>query len=154
MDSVYDIGLVHPDMLVLFEDPAHNAFLDETKAVRELQCAVDYGYYEDEWMDQRASLRILLQESGELHFRVTYPGTLRGGEEITVESGNSVQHFPLTKNRESFTIAGTPWALTAFRFSTNFQVENAAEQRGDTPLALLVRFDVDAGEGEKAWEEK
>jgi len=112
------------------------------------------GCCEGVWMGPRASLRILLQGSGELHFRVTYPGTLRGGEEITVESGNSVQHFPLTKNRESFTVAGKPWALNAFRFSTNFQVENAAEQRGDTPLALLVRFDVDAGEGEQAWEEK
>lgn len=152
--SVYDIGLVDPGMLVLFEDPLHNAFLDETRAVREMKCAVGYGYYADEWMDQSASLDILLQGSSALRFHVTYPGTLRGGEEITVESGNSVQHFPLTENEEDFTITGVPWALNTFRFSTNFKVADAREQRGSEPLAMLVHFSMDAKEGDQAWEEK
>ena len=43
-------------MLVLREDPEHNGFQDITDFVRELEAKVDYGYYQDGWMDEHASL--------------------------------------------------------------------------------------------------
>ncbi len=43
-------------MLVLREDPEHNGFQDITDFVRDLEAKVDYGYYEDGWMDEHASL--------------------------------------------------------------------------------------------------
>ncbi len=143
VDSIYSIGLIHPHMLVLTEDPAHDAFRDVTKAVRDMKCAVEYGYYRDEWMDQRASLRIMTQDGDKIRFHVTYPGTLRGDEVITVRTEAGEQSFPLSDNEAEFVIEATPWSLNRLSFSTNFIVANAAEKRGTTPLAMLVHFETE-----------
>ena len=50
IDSIRDIGMVDDQMLVLREDPAHNAFQDITDFVRSLKLQTDYGYYSDGWM--------------------------------------------------------------------------------------------------------
>ena len=65
IDSIHDIGLITNNMLVLKEDPAHNAFQDITDFVRNLKCEAVYGYYRDGWMDESAEVRIcLLYTSG------------------------------------------------------------------------------------------
>ena len=108
-----------------------------------MKCAVEYGYYWDEWMDQRASLRIMTQDGDKIRFHVTYPGTLRGDEVITVRTEAGEQSFPLTENEAEFVIEATPWSLNRLSFSTNFIVANAAEKRGTTPLAMLVHFETE-----------
>ena len=59
IDSIRDIGMVDDQMLVLREDPAHNAFQDITDFVRSLKLQTDYGYYSDGWMDEHASLPVM-----------------------------------------------------------------------------------------------
>uniref|UniRef100_UPI000A786818 hypothetical protein n=1 Tax=Clostridium sp. NkU-1 TaxID=1095009 RepID=UPI000A786818 len=51
IQSIHDIGLVTPNMLILREDPAHNAFQDVTDFVRNLKFELVYGCYETAgWM--------------------------------------------------------------------------------------------------------
>ena len=64
IDSIRDIGMVDDQMLVLREDPAHNAFQDITDFVRSLKLQTDYGYYSDGWMDEHASLTVMAGSTG------------------------------------------------------------------------------------------
>ena len=45
------------NMLVLQENPAHNAFTDATELLRNVKLNAVYGYYSDGWMDEQAELR-------------------------------------------------------------------------------------------------
>ena len=71
-------------MLVLREDPEHNGFQDITDFVRDLKLKVDYGYYEDGWMDEHASLTVMAGEEGIIDLEIMYPGIMSGGEMITI----------------------------------------------------------------------
>ena len=89
IDSIRDIGQVDDQMLVLREDPAHNAFQDITDFVRSLKLQIDYGYYSDDWMDEHASLTVMAGSTGEIELEFMYPGVMSG-----------VCHFTLLKDKE------------------------------------------------------
>ena len=72
-------------MLVLREDPAHNAFQDITDFVRSLKLQIDYGYYSDDWMDEHASLTVMAGSTGEIELEFMYPGVMSGGEAFTLQ---------------------------------------------------------------------
>ncbi|MGP1348077.1 MAG: hypothetical protein ACTTK0_00365 [Stomatobaculum sp.] len=144
VETPFDFGLVSENMLVLQEDPAHNAFTDATELLRNVKLNAVYGYYSDGWMDEQAELRILTGSSGEITMRIMYPGNLRGDETVTVvKDEEETYSFPLQSNIAEFTLDTAPGSLAALRFTQNFHVENAAEQRGRDRLAMIVTFTAD-----------
>lgn len=84
IDSIRDIGLVDDRMLVLREDPEHNGFQDITQFVKDLKLNVEYGYYDDGWMDEHASLTVMAGETGMIDLEIIYPGVMSGGEGIKI----------------------------------------------------------------------
>ncbi|MBQ7534784.1 MAG: hypothetical protein IJT43_04105 [Stomatobaculum sp.] len=141
VDSMLDFGQVTENMLVLKEDPAHNSFTDATDLIRSIKLGVDYGYYRDGWMDEKAHIRIMTGESGEISMHVMYPGNLKGNETITIVRGGKTEYaFNLRTNEAAFTLTAQPRQIVELEFRQNFYVENAAEQRGEDRLSMLVEF--------------
>ena len=140
VESILDFGQVTPNMLVLKEDPAHDCFTDATDLVRSLKLGVDYGYYRDGWMDERAKIRILTGPSGDISFETMYPGNLTGLETITVRTGEKNLVFRVLNNVDHFTVEAEPRQIVELEFEQNFHVEPAAEQRGTDRLSMIVTF--------------
>ena len=140
VESILDFGQVTPNMLVLKEDPAHDCFTDATDLVRSLKLGVDYGYYRDGWMDERAKIRILTGSSGVISFETMYPGNLTGKEQIKVKTGKEILVFPVLNNVDHFKVEAEPRQIVELEFETNFHVEPAAEQRGTDRLAIIANF--------------
>lgn len=144
VDSALDFGQVTDSMLVYMEDPAHDGFLDATELVRSMKLSAEYGYYRDGWMDERARLTLLTGGSGEIVLQLMYPGNLRGDEHIFVQQdGGEIQEYPLEANVSELRLAAPPRQLVTLSFSQNFYVENAAEQRGEDRLSMIVSFVTD-----------
>ena len=140
VESILDFGQVTPNMLILKEDPAHDCFTDATDLVRSLKLGVDYGYYRDGWMDERAKIRILTGPSGVISFETMYPGNLTGKEQIKVKTGKEILVFPVLNNVDHFKVEAEPRQIVELEFETNFHVEPAAEQRGTDRLAIIANF--------------
>ena len=132
----------HPGpMLVLREDPEHNGFQDITDFVRDLKLKVDYGYYEDGWMDEHASLTVMAGEEGIIDLEIMYPGIMSGGEMITITKDQEEPlklplHFSVVDARRT----ASPWQLVHLTFDYNFYMQNAMEQRGEDRLAAIVHI--------------
>lgn len=141
IESIRDIGLVDDRMLVLREDPDHQGFQDITEFVRELKLQVDYGYYEDGWMDERAQLTVMAGEEGIIDLEIMYPGTMVGGElvRITTEDGET-QVLPLMSSVIEGQVEAEPWQMVQLTFEYNFYMQNAQEQRGEDRLAAIVHI--------------
>ncbi len=140
VESILDFGQVTPNMLVLKEDPAHDCFTDATDLVRSLKLGVDYGYYRDGWMDEKAKIRILTGPSGDILFETMYPGNLTGRETIKVKTPEETLVFPIHSNVDHFKVEAEPRQIVELEFEQNFHVEPAAEQRGTDRLAMIVTF--------------
>ena len=141
IESIRDIGLVDDSMLVLREDPEHNGFQDITDFVRDLKLKVDYGYYEDGWMDEHASLTVMAGEEGIIDLEIMYPGIMSGGEMITITKDQEEPlklplHFSVVDAR----LTASPWQLVHLTFDYNFYMQNAMEQRGEDRLAAIVHI--------------
>lgn len=141
IESIRDIGLVDDRMLVLREDPDHQGFQDITEFVRELKLQVDYGYYEDGWMDETAQLTVMAGEEGIIDLEIMYPGTMVGGElvRITTEDGET-QVLPLMSSVIEGQVEAEPWQMVQLTFEYNFYMQNAQEQRGEDRLAAIVHI--------------
>ena len=86
IDSVWDIGLVTDDMIVLEEDTDHGTYIDITQAVRNMKLSVKSGYYpKDHWMDEHGSVEVIAGETGLIKIQILFPGVMEGGEVITIE---------------------------------------------------------------------
>ena len=70
-----------------------------------------------------------------------YPGDLRGDEYflLRVNQGEA-QRFLMQRNVSDFSIQAEPRQIAELTFCTSFHVENAAEQRGEKRLAMIVNF--------------
>lgn len=141
IDSIRDIGLVDDRMLVLREDPEHNGFQDITQFVKDLKLNVEYGYYDDGWMDEHASLTVMAGETGMIDLEIIYPGVMSGGEgiKITKDQDDPVT-IPVRSTVVNETIEAEPWQMVHLTFDYNFYMHNAQEQRGEDRLAAIVHM--------------
>lgn len=141
ISSIRDIGLVDDRMLVLREDPEHNGFQDITDFVRDLKLKADYGYYEDGWMDEHASLTVMAGAEGIIDLEIMYPGIMSGGEMITITKDQEEPlKLPLHSSVVDARLTASPWQLVHLTFDYNFYMQNAMEQRGEDRLAAIVHI--------------
>lgn len=141
INSIRDIGLVNDRMLVLREDPDHNGFQDITQFVEELKLQVDYGYYNDGWMDENASLTVMAGETGRIDLQIMYPGIMTGGEIIKItKDKDETLNIPLSSSVVNTSIQAEPWQMVHLDFSYNFYMQGAKEQRGKDRLAAIVHI--------------
>lgn len=141
IQSIREIGLVDDTMLVLREEPEHDGFQDVTDFVRELKLQVEYGYYDDGWMDEHAALTVMAGREGSISLEIAFPGIMEGGElvEITVD-GKETRRLPVRSSVVETTIEAEPWQMVRLEFACNFHMQNAQEQRGEERLAAIVRI--------------
>lgn len=141
IESIRDIGLVDDSMLIIREDPEHNAFQDITDFVKDLKLKTEYGYYEDGWMDEHARITVMAGSQGTLNFEVMYPGILNGGETITItQEGEEPLLLPVRSNVVNATLQVEPWQMVKLSFDYNFYMQDAKEQRGTDRLAAIVHI--------------
>lgn len=139
IDSVLDIGQVTEDMLVLREDPAHNAFQDITDVVRTMKCELIEGCYQDGWVDESAKMRVMAGADGRIHLRFVFPGTLEGGEITSIyRDGELAAEIAVTQNIYEQDIEAEPYQMVTLEIENNFYMPNALEQRGEKRLAVLL----------------
>lgn len=139
IEDIRDIGLIGTNMLVLKEDPAHNRFLDMTDAAREFKCRVEYGYYDDNWMDEQAKMQVMAGESGLIQMNFYYPRELTSDQWITVSvNGEPEIYLEMTQDQEMCELQLRPFQVVDLEFETNFYVPEAQEQRGEKKLAVLM----------------
>ena len=144
IDSIYEIGLVTDQMLVLREDPEHNGFQDITRFVRDLKLDVEYGLYDDGWLDEDSSFHVLAGQTGTVSLTFMYPGVLSGGEETEIYvDGELYQTIPVTENVYYAQIQAKAGQVLDIQIKNNFYMQNAQEQRGETRLATLVEIAAD-----------
>ena len=139
ISSIHDIGLVTPNMMILREDPAHNAFQDVTDFVRNIKFEPVYGCYEDGWLDESAKIRIMAGKEGTIGFKFYYPGVITGLEQVTVTvNGGEKYAIPIQSNTVTAEIDAPAYQVTELAFESNFYYEDAAEQRGDKHLSIVA----------------
>ncbi len=144
IQDIRDIGLIDSGALVLMEDPEHDRFLDITQAVRDFKCRVEYGYYEDNWMDEEAQMQVMAGRSGVIQMDFYYPREIQGDQRITVfVNGEPEIYLELTQDQMSVSLQRTPYEVVDLRFETNFYVPEAQEQRGANRLAVLMQMKAD-----------
>lgn len=141
IDSIRDIGLVDERMLVLREDRPHDGFQDITQFVKEMKLQVDYGYYDDGWMDEHAGLTVMAGEDGLIDLEIMYPGIMTGGETLTISGDlDEAMVIPVRSTVINTTIEAEPWQMVRLQFDYNFYMQNAQEKRGVDRLAAIVHM--------------
>ncbi len=144
INSIYDIGLVKPNMLILREEPAHNRFQDITDFVKRIKLEPVYGCYEDGWLDESAKIRIMTGKQGKIGLKFYYPGNITGLETITVTINGKEKHIiPMVASTVTAEIDGEPSQIKELDFECNFYYENASEQRGEKHLAVVAEITAD-----------
>ncbi len=144
IESIAEIGLVTDQMLVLREDPENNGFQDITRFVRDLKLDVEYGLYDDGWLDEESRFHVLAGQTGIVSFTFMYPGVLSGGEETEIYvDGELYQTIPVTASVYETEIRAEAGQILDIRIENNFYMQNAQEQRGETRLATLVEITAD-----------
>lgn len=139
IEDVREIGLIDETMLVLKEDTEHDRFLDITDAVREFKCRIDYGYYEDHWMDERASMQVMAGKSGLIRMKFYYPRELMKEQWITVYVDDEPElYLEMTQETMECELQLEAYQVAELGFETNFYVPDALEQRGERRLAVLM----------------
>lgn len=142
--DVREIGLVNDNMLVIQEDPEHNRFQDVTHVVKTFKCRPIYGYYDDNWLDERAEIQVMAGSTGEIHLTLNYPRDLSEDQWTTIYvNGEAQTYLEFKENTETTTIKVAPFEPVTLRFESNFYVPNALEKRGATKLALLLGITAD-----------
>lgn len=144
IEDVREIGLIDDTMLVLKEDTEHDRFLDITDAVREFKCHVRYGYYEDHWLDEQASMQVMAGASGRIQIQFYYPRELMKEQWITVYVDDKPERYlEMTQETVECELALMPYQVAELAFETNFYVPDALEQRGERKLAVLMSMTAD-----------
>lgn len=141
IEDIQDVGLVTDQMLVLREDPEHNGFQDITSFVKDLKLHVDYGLYDDGWMDEDCSFRLMCGAEGKVSITFMYPGILSGGEETKIYvNGSLYDTIPVTESIYYEEISALPYETLEIQIQNNFYMQNAQEQRGETRLSVLAEI--------------
>lgn len=141
IDSIREIGLVEDSMLVLREDPDQEGFQDVTDFVKKLKLQVEYGYYDDGWMDQHAAMTVMAGKEGLLNLEIIFPGVMEGGESVELRvDGGKPRSIPIGSSQVETTVQAEPWQMVDLEFACNFYMKDAQEQRGEEPLAVIVHM--------------
>ncbi len=144
IDSIHDIGLVTPNMLILREDPAHNAFQDITDFVRNLKFEPVYGCYDDGWLDESARVRIMAGKEGKISLKFYYPGKITGLEHVAVTvDGKKEKIIPMDSNTVTAEIYVQAFQVAELDFESNFYYEEATELRGEKHLSVVAEITAD-----------
>lgn len=144
IDSIYDIGLITNNVLVLREDPSHEGYQDVTDFVRDLKCQGVYGYYEDGWMDESAQVRVMTGASGRIGLNIYYPGLITGNQRSTITmNGNPLETLTIDRDNSKVELVAEPYQIVTLHFENNFFYEAAKEQRGKKPFSMIVNFTAD-----------
>lgn len=141
IDSVYDIGQVSANMIILKEDMQYEEFVDITQAVREMKREIVSGYYEDTWLDEEAELNIMAGKDGIIQFEFLYPGDITGEEYMQIIINDEIiDETLLSENifKKEFHFAANE--IVNFKFKNNFYYDKAEEVRGDTRLSILLNI--------------
>jgi hypothetical protein len=144
INSIRDIGLVTPNMLILREDPEHNAFQDVTSFVKDLKFQRVYGSYEDGWLDEDAKIRIMAGKEGKIKMKFYYPGEITGLEHITVMvEGQEKTVVTINSSTAAAEIDVPPYKVSELTFNSNFYYKAASEQRSEKHLAVVAEITAD-----------
>lgn len=144
ISSIYDIGLVTNNMLVLREDPSHNGFQDVTDFVRDLKCQAVYGYYTDGWMDESAQIRVMTGAGGKIGLTVYFPGRITGNQVSSITmNGIPAETLTIDKDHTKLELTAEPYQIVTLHFENNFSYQEAGEQRGEKPFSMIVNFTAD-----------
>ncbi len=109
--------------------------------MKEIKLNVEYGYYDDGWMDEHASLTVMAGETGVIDLEIIYPGVMSGGEGIKITKDQDEPFtIPVRSTVVNQTIEAEPWQMVHLTFDYNFYMHNAQEQRGKDRLAAIVHM--------------
>lgn len=139
IDSDFDLKEITDDMVILSEDPDHNAYHDVTEFLRKQRMNLAYGSYEDGWMDEEARIVFLNGDTEKLTLNCYYPGTITGEQVCRIRmNGKQMPDLIFTDNMMTYEIETAPYQTVSLEFSCNFHVNNAQEKRGERELAMIV----------------
>ena len=140
IDSDMDLRNITDNMVILCEDPEHNAYNDVTEIVKKQRFDTPFGSYSDGWIDEHAKIVLTNGESSKLTLKCYYPGKLTGSEtcKITV-NGRQMSDLVFTDNTMYYEIPAAPYQRFTVEFSCNFYVKGAKEHRGEENLAMVVK---------------
>ena len=140
IDSDMDLKEITDDMVILCEDPEHNAYNDVTEIVKRQRFDTPFGSYSDGWIDEHAKIVLTNGESSKLTLKCYYPGRLTGGETCKIKvNGRQMADLVFTDNTMYYEIPAAPYQRFTVEFSCNFYVKGAKEHRGEENLAMVVK---------------
>ncbi len=140
IDSDMDLREITDNMVILCEDPEHNAYNDVTEIVKRQRFDTPFGSYEDGWIDEHAKIVLTNGESNKLTLKCYYPGKLTGGETCKIKvNGRQMDDLVFTDNTMYYEIPAAPYQRFTVEFSCNFYVKGAKEHRGEENLAMVVK---------------
>ena len=140
IDSDMDLKEITDNMVILCEDPEHNAYNDVTEIVKRQRFDTPFGSYADGWIDENAKIVLTNGESSKLTLKCYYPGKLTGGETCKIKvNGRQMDDLVFTDNTMYYEIPAAPYQRFTLEFSCNFYVKGAREHRGKENLAMVVK---------------
>ncbi len=144
VDSIRDFGQVAQNMVILREDPEHQAYQDITSMVRELKCEGIYGYYPDGWMDENAKMRVMAGSTGDIVLELLYPDATTGREVMNISmDGWQAASVKIDQSILYVTLKTLPYRTVELEFENNFYLGSAQEQRGSDRLSIMVNVTAD-----------
>ena len=144
IDSDFDFKELSEDMVILAEDPEHNAYQDVTDFVKKQRLNYAYGSYEDGWVDEHAKIVFMNGERDQVTLSCYYPGTVTGDQvcQVTV-NGKRMPDLVFTDQNMTYEIPSAPYQMIELELSCNFYVANAKETRGEEKLAMIVTINTE-----------
>lgn len=140
IDSDMDLKEITDNMVILCEDPEHNAYNDVTEIVKRQRFDTPFGSYADGWIDENAKIVLTNGESSKLTLKCYYPDKLTGGETCKIKvNGRQMDDLVFTDNTMYYEIPAAPYQRFTLEFSCNFYVKGAREHRGEENLAMVVK---------------
>ena len=140
IDSDMDLPEITDDMVILCEDPEHDAYTDVTEILKKQHYDTPYGSYGDGWIDEHAKIVLTNGDSSKLTLKCYYPGKLTGGETCKIKvNGRQMEDLVFTDNTMYYEIPSAPYQRMTLEFSCNFYVKGAKEHRGEENLAMTVK---------------
>ena len=144
IDSDFDFKELSEDMVLLAEDPEHNAYQDVTDFVKKQRLNYAYGSYEDGWVDEHAKIVFMNGERDQVTLSCYYPGTVTGDQvcQVTV-NGKRMPDLVFTDQNMTYEIPSAPYQMIELELSCNFYVANAKETRGQQKLPMIVTINAE-----------
>lgn len=139
IDSDFDLKEIRDDMVILREDPDHNAYQDVTDLLKDQRMNLVYGSYSDGWIDENARIIYRNGDKNGIVLSFYYPGEITGNEVCRIRvNGKRMGDLVFTDNSMKYEIDAAPYQTISLEFSCNFHVKDAKEQRGEERLAMIV----------------